>query len=110
MDYVKLGERLKEARKACRMSQQELAFEIDFSVPHISHVEQGGTKASMEFVVKASNALKTTPDHLLCDSLEEAEQIYQQEIMEHLRDCSGAELRIISRMIKDMKVNLKENL
>ena len=39
MDYKKLGERIRQARKAMHYSQEQLAGEIEYSVPHISHVE-----------------------------------------------------------------------
>ena len=56
MDYKMLGKRLKEIRKMRNMSQQDLSYEIEYSIPHISHVENGSTKASLDFVVKAANA------------------------------------------------------
>lgn len=110
MDYEKLGQRIKEIRKQRNMSQQELSYEIEYSVPHISHVENGSRKLSVDFLVKTANALQVTTDCLLCDSLTESEKIYQGEIMEQLENCDGRELKIISRMITDMKTNLKENL
>lgn len=36
--------------------------------------------------------------------------IFQGEIMESLKDCSNTELKIINRLIKDVKVNLRENI
>ena len=68
MDYKKIGLRLRAIRKQRNMSQQDLAYEIEYSIPHISHVENGSTKLSVDFLVKASNALAVTADQLLCDS------------------------------------------
>ena len=110
MDYCKLGLRIKEIRKKRRMSQQTLSYEIDYSIPHISHVENGTTKLSVDFLVKTANALQVTTDQLLCDSLDNSEMIFQGEIMESLKDCSNTELKIINRLIKDVKVNLRENI
>lgn len=110
MDYCKLGLRIKEIRKKRRMSQQTLSYEIDYSIPHISHVENGTTKLSVDFLVKTANALQVTTDQLLCDSLDNSEMIFQGEIMESLKNCSNTELKIINRLIKDVKVNLRENI
>lgn len=110
MDYKMLGKRLKELRKIRDMSQQELSFEIEYSIPHISHVENGSTKASLDFVVKAANALQTTTDHLLCDSLDDSGSVYLDEITKELRGLDGTQLRIIQRMVRDMKENLEENM
>ena len=110
MDYKKLGERIRQARKAMHYSQEQLAGEIEYSVPHISHVENAKTTLSIDFLVKASNALHVSADNLLCDSLDFASEIYQGEIMESLRDCSTGELKIISRAVMDLKKNLRENM
>ena len=110
MDYCKLGSRIKEMRKKRNMSQQTLSYEIDYSIPHISHVENGTTKLSVDFLVKTANALHVTTDQLMCDSLENSDAVFQGEIMESLKDCSNSELKIINRLIKDVKANLRENM
>lgn len=110
MDYDKLGMRIREARNKIEMSQQELAFETEYSVQHISHVEKARTKLSVEFLVKAANALHVTTDQLLCDSLEYSGAIYQGEIMGALEDCSNQELKIIRQLVLDTKKNLRENM
>ena len=110
MDYDKLGMQIKKARNKIKMSQQELAFETEYSVQHISHVEKARTKLSVEFLVKAANALHVTTDQLLCDSLECAGAVYQGEVMEELEDCSKRELKIILQLVQDTKKNLRENM
>lgn len=110
MDYKKLGDRIKQARKAMHYSQERLSGEIEYSVPHISHVENAKTTLSVDFLVKTSNALHVSADQLLCDSLEYVSNIYQGEIMEALKDCDIKELKIISRTVTDLKKNLRENM
>lgn len=110
MDYKKLGKRIRQARKAMHYSQEQLAGKIDYSVPHISHVENAKTILSIDFLVKTSNALHVSADKLLCDSLDYTAEVYKGEIMEALTDCSRGELRIISRAMTDLKKNLRENM
>lgn len=110
MDYGEIGKRLKTERLRRNMSQQDLSYEIDYSVPHISHVENGTTKLSVDFLVKAANALHVSADRLLRDNLEEVDENYQIEIMELLHDCNRQEMKILSRMIEDMKDNLRDNI
>ena len=110
MDYKKLGGRIKQARKAMHYSQEQLAGEIEYSVPHISHVENAKSILSVDFLVKTSNALHVSADWLLCDSLEHVSSVYQGEIMEALKDCNAKELKIISRAVADLKRNLRENM
>ena len=110
MDYKKLGERIKQARKAMHYSQEQLSGEIEYYVPHIRHVENARTTLSIDFLVKASNALHVSADQFLCDSLDYAANVYQGEIMEALKDCDSRELKIISRTVVDLKRNLRENM
>ena len=110
MDYKKLGERIRKARKALHLSQEQFAGEIGYSVPHISHVEHAKTTLSVDFLVKASNALHVSADRLLCDSLRYSEDVYKGEIMQSLEDCSQMELAIISQTVIDMKYNLRKNI
>lgn len=109
MDYNELGRRIREERLKRKMSQGDLSFEIDYSIPHISHVENGSTKMSVDFLVKTANALHVSTDVLLRDSLNESDQTYQMEVMESLKDCSKDEMKILSRMITDMKNNLRDH-
>ena len=110
MDYYKLGMRIRETRKKKAISQQELSYEIEYSIPHISHVENGSTKLSVDFLVKVANALDVTADQLLCDSLNHSDKVFQENILESLRDCSNQELRIINQLVTDTKINLRRNL
>lgn len=110
MDYRKLGRRIRQARKAMHYSQEQLAGKIEYSVPHISHVENARTILSIDFLVKTSNALHVSADKLLCDSLDYSSEVYKGEVMEALKDCSSGELKIISRAVADLKKNLRENM
>ena len=109
MDYRESGRRIKEERLKRKMSQADLSFEIDYSIPHISHVENGSTKMSLDFLVKTANALHVSTDTLLRDSLNESDETYQMEVMESLKDCNKEEMKILSRMITDMKNNLRDH-
>ena len=110
MDYKKLGERIRRARKKLRISQEQFGGEIGYSVPHVSHVENARTTLSVDFLVKASNALHVSADQLLCDSLKYTNDVYKGEIMEALEDCSQMELIIISQTVMDLKRTLRKNI
>ena len=73
-------------------------------------MENGSTKLSVDFLVKVANALDVTADQLLCDSLNHSDKVFQENILESLRDCSNQELRIINQLVTDTKINLRRNL
>ena len=44
MDYYAIGQRIRKFRKACGLSQEELAEKVGISTTHMSHIETGNTK------------------------------------------------------------------
>ncbi len=74
MDYVKLGIQVKNARTKQGITQAKLAEMTGYSVQHISHVETGNTKLSVELLVELANALNVSLDQLLKDSLKNRKQ------------------------------------
>lgn len=71
MDYKKLGIRIKSVRKRIGYTQTQLAVLTGYSVQHISHIETGDTKLSVDSLVKIANTLEISLDQLLMDSLRE---------------------------------------
>jgi transcriptional regulator with XRE-family HTH domain len=69
-DYEKLGLRIRERRIELKLSQEKLAEMADISLAFIGQIERTDRKPSLETVVKIANALKTTVDYCLKDSLE----------------------------------------
>ena len=65
LNYTHIGLRIREIRTLKHISQAELAEEIDMSVSYISHVETAMKKASLETLVRISNAFGITIDQSL---------------------------------------------
>ncbi len=78
LDYKLIGNRIKELRKEKGYTQEVLAEIAELSVDHISHIETGNTKMSLNVLVKIANVFQVPTDKLLYDSL------YQSK--EHLTD------------------------
>lgn len=69
MDYTALGTRIKKLRLQKRMTQEQLAEQAGISAAFMGHIERGTRVASLETLVATCNALETSPEYLLCDSL-----------------------------------------
>lgn len=69
MDYEGLGRRIRTQRKLKGMTQKMLAEKAGISLPFYGHIERGTRKASLETLVSIANALNTTSDMLLQDSI-----------------------------------------
>lgn len=66
-DYIALGERIRKARKAKRLTQEQLAEACDLSTAHIGHIERGSRALSIESLITISNVLGVSTDYLLLD-------------------------------------------
>ena len=69
MDYKLLSKRIRAARLLAGLSQEQIAEIIGFTSQHISLTEVASTKISLPALVKISNALHTSVDRLLSDSI-----------------------------------------
>lgn len=69
MDYELLGKRIRDERLLLRLTIEQLAERVDKSTNYIGQIERNDGKPSLETIVDIANALGTTVDELLKDSL-----------------------------------------
>ena len=67
MDYIAIGQRIRNIRKSRMLSQEQLAEKIDISVTHMSHIETGNTKLSLPVLVALASVLDVSIDELVYD-------------------------------------------
>ena len=67
--FLKLGNRIRLRRKELGLSQSKLAELLDISNNHMSAIENGREKPSMDKFIHICDLLKTTPDFLLLGSI-----------------------------------------
>ena len=65
MDLKAVGQRIKAAREAKNLTQEELAALVNLSTTHVSVIERGLTK--LDTFVAIANALDVSADALLID-------------------------------------------
>lgn len=69
MNYARLGQRIQQTRICKRVTQQQIAKQLNFSQQHIGNVERGIAHPSIDLLVDISNILNVSVDYLLQDSL-----------------------------------------
>ena len=57
LDYVRIGQRIRDARVAKGWPQSELAFRAGLNSAYVSHIETGKTKLALPTIVKIANAV-----------------------------------------------------
>ena len=101
VDYGKIGERIKQFRSKKGLSQEQLGLLVIADSKHISHIEQGNRRPSLEILIHIANALDTSADDLLVDSLDHTAA--KDELHELLADCSETEKAILIKTLKFTK-------
>jgi len=101
MDYELLGRRIRDERLLLRLTIEQLAEKVDKSTNYIGQIERNDGKPSLETVVDIANALGTTVDALLKDSLEaEKRDCLAQEISALLSSLDDRGKRFILDVVK----------
>ena len=65
MNYAAMGQRIKQARKAQHMTQEQLAEVTGISAAFLGHIERGTRKASLETFYALCEALHVSADYLI---------------------------------------------
>ena len=100
IDYVKIGQRIKVARLEKGYSQAELGAQIGCSNNHMSHVEVGQTKVSLQMLLKLAFVLDKSFDYFLLDTpYAKCESIINSEIGDKLKQCNATTLITISKIL-----------
>ena len=108
LNYADIGMRIKDERSRKNMSQERLAELADLSIAHTSHIETGNTKVSLPALVKIANALETSLNDLVCDSIIKSKDVFENEVIREVKNCDEFEIRIITDTIKALKTSLRK--
>ncbi|SHK52189.1 helix-turn-helix domain-containing protein [Hespellia stercorisuis] len=109
MNYYEIGQRIRKYRKAYNLSQEQLADKVGISATHMSHIETGNTKLSLAVLVKIAEALSVQTDALIYDAPQVNRTAMTDEISDILSSCKPEELKIVTDVIKSLKISLDKN-
>lgn len=109
LDYKAIGKRIKIARIKADLTQERLAELIELSPSHLSNIETGTTRVSLNTIITIANVLSVTSDDLLCDNIIMAKAQFEKDIAVLLGDCDEYEIRIIKDMVASLKDTLRRD-
>lgn len=109
VNFKLIGKRIQEVRKQQAMTQAELATLTDMSDSYISCIETAKKQASLESLIRISNALGITVDELLSGNQLHNPTDYQTDIDLLMEDCSLLERRFIYELISVAKYIIRNN-
>lgn len=96
--YKIMGTRIRQRRKTLKIKQSELAEKLDISNNHISAIENGREKPSLDIFISICEELRVTPDYLLLGSMHSNN--VSLDIIESLRLCSEEDIELIRELIE----------
>ena len=110
MDYYQIGQRIRKTRRAHGLSQEELAELVGISTTHMSHIETGNTKLSLQVLVDIAVKLEVKTDDLLNGEIAIMDTTALEEISAVLERCSIQEKKVIVDLVKAAKLSLDKYL
>ena len=107
IDYISIGNRIKELRITKGWTQAKLAEASGIEPSNISHIERAATKLSLPTLVNIANALGATLDEIAFGSLVKSNHVSVKIIDDILKDCTSEELKSLTEVIRTTKAVLK---
>lgn len=107
MDYKLLGQRIRAARLEAEISQELLAEKVGLTSQHISHTEVASTKISLPALVKVANALHTSVDKLLSDSVYDSALHLLNDVHMVFSDCNPDEVYVMLEAATAVKNSIR---
>lgn len=71
VNYENVGNKIRERRNFLKVTQENLANDINVSASFISDIENGRRKMSLETMIKISISLKTSLDYFILDNVKD---------------------------------------
>lgn len=104
-ELQKIGSRVKQARLAKHMTQQQLAEAAGISISFLSNIENGRQSMNLRALIAISDALSVSADQLIRDNFSSATRI-TEEIEHELASCTPKEREAILQLVQLMKQSL----
>ena len=101
-----IGARLKQARLAKNLTQQQLAEEADISASFLSNVEMGRQAMNIKTLISLLDILNVSADWLLNNGTDSANHAAAIEIEKELASCTPKERETILHLVLLMKESI----
>lgn len=103
LDFKTIGSRIQKCRNAKKMTQAELAEKIDTNQKHLSRIEGGYHRSTLDAIVAIARALDVSVDYLIADFDDSNNASTLQVILNDIRGFSPQQLEMLQENIKTIK-------
>ena len=109
IDYSLVGERLKRARLAKKLTQEDLAEELDVSVAFLSRVERGTSRVNLKRLNELCNLLDVSEGYILSGVSDNSEVYLEKDFKSLLEKCSPEKQKLIYNIAKTIAEEENKN-
>ena len=99
-DYNVIGERIRNARKARKMTQQDLAEELGVSIAFLSRVERGNSQINLKRISQICGILGISEGELLNGTSSTSSSYLDGEFSDILKKCNDKQVKLIYDIAK----------
>ena len=100
IDYSVIGSRIKQARLAKNMTQEDLADKIDISVAFLSRVERGNSHINLKRLNQICGLLDVSEGYLLNGASSSSENYLDKEFTNLIKSVSPEKQKLIYNVAK----------
>ena len=100
LDYGVIGSRIKQARLAKNMTQEDLADQIDISVAFLSRVERGNSHINLKRLNQLCGLLDVSEGYLLNGASSSSENYLDKEFTDLIKSVSPEKQKLIYNVAK----------
>ena len=100
IDYNLIGSRLKKARLAKRLTQEDLAEQVDVSVAFLSRIERGSSHINLKRLTQICRLLDVSEGYILNGSSNNSNEYLNQEFQELLKNCPPEKIKLVYKVTK----------
>lgn len=100
LDYSVIGSRIKQARLAKNMTQEDLADQIDISVAFLSRVERGNSHVNLKRLNQLCTLLDVSEGYLLNGASSSSENYLDKEFTDLIKSVSPEKQKLIYNVAK----------
>lgn len=100
IDYSVVGERLKRARLEKKLTQEDLAEEMDVSVAFLSRIERRKSTVNLKRLHQLCTLLDISEGYVLSGTSEDSGEYLSEEFRSVLNKCSPEKQKLIYEVAK----------
>ena len=103
LDFKIIGARIQKRRTEMKMTQAELAELIDTNQKHLSRIEGGYHRCTLDLMVAIAKALDVSIDYLIANFEDSSNPSTLQVIIDDIKGMTPKQLEMLQENIKTIK-------